>query len=969
MRPIILFLLSLTSRALGDQPVNYQQHIRPIFAERCLNCHNPDKMRGGLDLTSYAAAMTGASSGAVLLPGDADGSPLLGSVRQSREPKMPPLGSKLSDEAIELIRKWIAGGCLETPDGKPAVKAASPALAMPSVAGSLAKSEVLPIGLPLQPAVVTENPAAATWIAVHPWSPVVALIGPRQVVLYNTASLRMLGDLTFADGTPNSLRFTRGGHALVAGGGVGGKSGHVQIWDAASGKTLAIVGEEFDAVRAADVDARLRFVALGGPSKMLRVYGLRDGKLLAKHEQHTDWLTDIAFSPDGILLASADRNGGVFVFEAESRNLMHTLPAHPASITSLDWRDDSNILATACEDGMVRLWEMNGGSKVKEWRAHEGGVLCVRFAHDGRLVTCGRDKAAKLWNSDGAAIRALPAMGDIAVACGIDVSGKRVVVADVLGAVRVFDAESAVALGELATNPPSIDKQLATAQARLAAARTEAESKATAHTAAQNAAAATAEQQKAAAGAMQAAEQGLAAAEAALSQAASAATAAQNVATTATESATAAAGSAAATRAELDRTLAELKTLVDQDAAAQHELEGREKDSATANAAAERAEQAAAAAPNDAALVEAAKTARANAEAAKKRLADTTAAAADAASRVKAGVAATDAAKTRRAEMARADEAAQKATADAGVALAAAQKQAGQSQEKKAAALAAREQAKTAADEKAKAVAAANAQAEQAKAASEAAQRGVTVAEAEIAKWRAGEVRSQRDRLAADLEREQKAFEPTAAKLAAAQSASNAAAVALGDSKKRLESMPAVIQDATAKIDAATQAVAAADAEQKRCADGVQLRQTAFDAYAASVKTLAAQAAQAAALPGDAALNAAAAKAAEAVALLEQSVSAARMAAAQAAAALAAAQGGVKELTQAREGLRAEEAALPAKIQELTTAATTAGAALETEKTAAAELRKPLDAIEAQLKQIQQQYDQLLAAARPAYEG
>ena len=104
------------------------------------------------------------------------------------------------------------------------------------------------------------------------------------------------------------------------------------------------------------------------------------------------WVTALEFSPDGVLLASGDRNNGLVVWEAQTGREFFDLRGHAQAITDVCWRLDSEIvLASSSEDGTVRLWEMENGAQIKSWGAHGGGVSSVRFAKDGRLVTTGRD--------------------------------------------------------------------------------------------------------------------------------------------------------------------------------------------------------------------------------------------------------------------------------------------------------------------------------------------------------------------------------------------------------------------------------------------------------------------------------------------------------------------------------------------------------------------------------------------------
>ncbi len=108
--------------AKAKEKVTYADHVVGIFRSRCGTCHNPDKAKGGLNLDSYGAALQGGGSGKVIEPGDAESSSLLGVITHKEEPKMPPSSAKIPDAEIDLIRKWIEGGALETSGSAAAVK-------------------------------------------------------------------------------------------------------------------------------------------------------------------------------------------------------------------------------------------------------------------------------------------------------------------------------------------------------------------------------------------------------------------------------------------------------------------------------------------------------------------------------------------------------------------------------------------------------------------------------------------------------------------------------------------------------------------------------------------------------------------------------------------------------------------------------------------------------------------------------
>src|SRR5678815_3460070 len=50
--------VSLASVAPAADKVTYDDHVLPIFRNSCLNCHNPDKKKAGLDLSTYPGAVS-----------------------------------------------------------------------------------------------------------------------------------------------------------------------------------------------------------------------------------------------------------------------------------------------------------------------------------------------------------------------------------------------------------------------------------------------------------------------------------------------------------------------------------------------------------------------------------------------------------------------------------------------------------------------------------------------------------------------------------------------------------------------------------------------------------------------------------------------------------------------------------------------------------------------------------------------
>ncbi|MEO2046511.1 MAG: hypothetical protein ABGX16_08045, partial [Pirellulales bacterium] len=318
----------------------------------------------------------------------------------------------------------------------------------------------LPARISLESTCRTESITAVSAIAASPSAPLIAVVSSKQVLLYHSQTLQLVAVLPFPEGDTNVLKFSRNGSLLLAGGGRSAATGRVVVWNVKTGQRVFEIGDELDAVLAADISADQTQIALGGPQRVVRVYSTETGELIREMRKHTDWIRSISFSPDNVLLATADRNGGLLVWEAYTGREYGVLKGHRGAVTGLSWRIDSNILASAAEDGTIRLWEMEQIRQVKSFKSHDGGVSGVEFTRDGNLVSCGRDRLAKLWDQNGKQIRAFDPFSDLALEVTYCNETNRVVAGDWTGAVRVFAAKDGVLAGMLNTNPPHLADRL-----------------------------------------------------------------------------------------------------------------------------------------------------------------------------------------------------------------------------------------------------------------------------------------------------------------------------------------------------------------------------------------------------------------------------------------------------------------------------------------------------------------------------
>lgn len=97
----------------ANQTIDFGRDIQPILQANCLQCHGPERPKGGFRLTDRASALKGGAGGVAMLPAESVRSPLIHYVaRLVPDMEMPPegKGTPLTPEQVGLLRAWIDQG-------------------------------------------------------------------------------------------------------------------------------------------------------------------------------------------------------------------------------------------------------------------------------------------------------------------------------------------------------------------------------------------------------------------------------------------------------------------------------------------------------------------------------------------------------------------------------------------------------------------------------------------------------------------------------------------------------------------------------------------------------------------------------------------------------------------------------------------------------------------------------------------
>ncbi|MHC4645217.1 MAG: WD40 repeat domain-containing protein [Planctomycetota bacterium] len=182
------------------------------------------------------------------------------------------------------------------------------------------------------------------------------------------------------DGSP-TIAFSPDGNMVAS----GGWRGTIRFWNARSGDEIVKTRSHFSSVRSVVFVAGEDFVVTKSTDNTIRLWNAAT----AAQKDVVRAYYRSAISPDGQILVSPGNNNTVRVFDLQAGQHLHTFTGHSALVEYLAFTADGITLASLDKNGLLFVWRATSGDLISMIDA-SADIRAITFSPDGKTLAAGR---------------------------------------------------------------------------------------------------------------------------------------------------------------------------------------------------------------------------------------------------------------------------------------------------------------------------------------------------------------------------------------------------------------------------------------------------------------------------------------------------------------------------------------------------------------------------------------------------
>jgi len=176
---------------------------------------------------------------------------------------------------------------------------------------------------------------------------------------------------------------------------------NIYLWDLYSGRLLRQFQGHTKYVSSVAISANGKIIASGSWDRTVRLWDVtRGGELLQLQGPQGFWSESLAISADGKLLTFENEDGALQLWDVASGIELLQLPIHSSKtgLTSAAFSPDGKIVAFSSHE-IMQLWDIATGTELGHPLEHKSSVWSMAFSPNGKLLASGsNDNTVRLWN-------------------------------------------------------------------------------------------------------------------------------------------------------------------------------------------------------------------------------------------------------------------------------------------------------------------------------------------------------------------------------------------------------------------------------------------------------------------------------------------------------------------------------------------------------------------------------------------